>query len=430
MAATTEPGPATFPVPPLAARLFDLARAQGYEARIVGGAVRDWLAGLPIGDIDMAVAAPIDAFADACRADGIRVIETGLSHGTVTVLSPARPGGGNPDAANSDSANAGIGGPIEVTQTRVDLETDGRHAVVGFSDDWKADASRRDFTINAIYIDADGQIDDPLGGRADLESGTLRFAGNAAQRVEEDALRMLRYCRFLPRFGSAGIDPAAAAALRDAAPTAARLSGERVAVECRRLFGMDDGAAGIRLLQETGIAAPALGTALEPGHLAHLADKAGFDAGIDPHRAWLVRLAALTAPGRAPVLAQRLGLSRQDSRLLAGLDSGDPAQTAALLNGPDWQQGAYVMVRDQLPPAALLVVAAARCGRTADPDHLAMLASWMPPEFPLAAADLLSHGVDKGPRLGEMLRAAEAHWVGEGFAPSRQDLIDFAMTPG
>ena len=102
MAAATEPGATAFPMPPLAARLFALARAEGYEARIVGGAVRDWLAGLPIGDIDMAVAAPIDAFADACRADGIRVIETGLSHGTVTVLSPARPGGANPDAANSD----------------------------------------------------------------------------------------------------------------------------------------------------------------------------------------------------------------------------------------------------------------------------------------------------------------------------------------
>ena len=425
MAATTEPGPAAFPVPPLAARLFALARAEGYEARIVGGAVRDWLSGLPIGDIDMAVAAPIDAFADACRADGIRVIETGLSHGTVTVLSPARSGGANPDAAIGDMCRS-----IEVTQSRVDLETDGRHALVGFSDDWKADASRRDFTINAIYIDADGQIDDPLGGRADLKSGTLRFAGNAAQRVEEDALRMLRYCRFLPCFGSAGIDPAAAAALRDAAPTAARLSGERVAAECRRLFSMDDGAAGIHLLQDTGISAHALGTALEPGHLAHLVDKAGFDAGIDPHQAWLVRLAALMAPGCAPVLAQRLRLSRQDSRLLAGLDKGDPTQTAALLNGPNWQQGAYVMVRDQLPPAALLVVAAARCGSTADSDHLAMLASWVAPEFPLAAADLLSHGVDKGPDLGKMLCAAEAHWVGQGFAPSRQDLIDFAMTLG
>ncbi len=425
MAATTEPGLAAFPVSPLASRLFDLARAKGYEARIVGGSVRDWLAGLPIGDIDMAVAAPIDEFADACRADRIRVIETGLSHGTVTVLGPARPGGANPDSANTD-----MDGPIEVTQTRVDLETDGRHALVGFSDDWKADASRRDFTINAIYIDADGQIDDPLGGRADLRSGTLRFAGNAAQRVKEDALRMLRYCRFLPRFGLAGIDPDAAAALHNAAPTAARLSGERVAAECRRLFGMDDCAAGIQLLQDTGIAVHALGTALKPGHLDYLADKAAFDAGIDPHQAWLVRLAALTVPGSASALSQRLRLSRQDSRLLAGLDTGDPAQTAALLNGLDWQQGAYVTVREQLPPAALLVVALARCGRIADPNHLAMLASWVAPEFPLAAADLLSHGVDKGPRLGEMLRASEAHWVGEGFSPSRQDLIDFAMTSG
>ena len=430
MAATTEPGAAAFPVPSLAERLFALARTQGYEARIVGGAVRDWLASLPIGDIDMAVAVPIDAFADACRADGLRVIETGLSHGTVTVLSPTRLDGARLDGASPDGASPDWGGPIEVTQTRVDLETDGRHAVVGFSDDWKADALRRDFTINAIYIDADGQIDDPLGGIADLEAGILRFAGTAAQRVEEDALRMLRYCRFLPRFGSAGIDPDAAAALRDAAGTAAHLSGERVAAECRRLFGMNDGVAGMRLLQDTGIAAHALGVMLELEHLDHLADKAGFDAGIDPFHAWIVRLAALTAPGRAPVLAQRLRLSRQDSRLLAGLDSDDPAQTAALLTGPGWQQGAYVMVRDQLPPAAMLVVAAARCGRAADPDHLATLASWRPPEFPLAAADLLSHGVDKGPRLGEMLRAAEAHWVEQDFAPSRQDLIDFAMTPG
>ena len=159
MAATTEPGAAAFPAPPLAARLFALARGQGYEARIVGGSVRDWLAGLPIGDVDMAVAAPIDAFADACRADGLRVIEAGISHGTVTVLGPARPDGADPDWAHPD-----CGAPIEVTQTRVDLETDGRHAVVGFSDDWTADASRRDFTINAIYIDADGEIDDPLGG--------------------------------------------------------------------------------------------------------------------------------------------------------------------------------------------------------------------------------------------------------------------------
>ena len=124
------------------------------------------------------------------------MIETGLSHGTVTIA--------------QDGEN------IEVTQTRVDLETDGRHARVGFSTDWVADASRRDFTINAIYLDADGRIDDPLGGLADLRGGVLRFAGEAAQRVEEDALRMLRYCRFLPRFGGGRPDAAALAAIAGA----------------------------------------------------------------------------------------------------------------------------------------------------------------------------------------------------------------------
>ena len=437
MAPTTEPGEAGFPIPPLAARLFALARAKGCEARIVGGAVRDWLAGLPIGDIDMAVAAPIGSFADACRAEGLRVVETGLSHGTVTVLDPANADRGGPDRGGPDR-----GGPVEVTQTRVDLETDGRHAVVGFSDDWKADASRRDFTINAIYIDADGRLDDPLGGVADLKAGILRFAGAAAQRVEEDALRMLRYCRFLPRFGSSGVDADAAAALGDAAPMAAHLSGERVAAECRRLFGMDDGAAGIRLMQETGIAAHALGLPLELAHLDHLAGRAGFEAGIDPQQAWLVRLSALTATGGAAVLARRLRLSRQDSRLLAALDAGvgnefgnsveraGPAGTAALLNGPDWARGAYALLRDRVPPSAALIVAAARCGSAVTPDRIALLASWTPPQFPLAAADLLSHGVDKGPRLGEMLRAAEAYWVAQDFVPSKEALIDFAMTPG
>ena len=192
----SDPPLTPFPVSPLAQRLFALAAAAGHEARIVGGAVRDWQAGFDIGDIDMAVAAPIEAFASRCRDAGLRVIETGLSHGTVTV------------AVDGDA--------IEVTQTRVDLETDGRHALVGFSDDWQADARRRDFTINALYLDADGRVDDPLGGLADLRNGMLRFAGDAAQRVEEDALRMLRYCRFLPRFGGGSTDADALVAIAGA----------------------------------------------------------------------------------------------------------------------------------------------------------------------------------------------------------------------
>lgn len=422
--AASEHSAAGFPVPPLARRLFALAEAGGVEARIVGGAVRDWLAAdrpghgpegrAQAGDIDMAVAAPIADFARLCRDDGLRVIETGIDHGTVTIIDPAI------DPAPGAAGN----GAIEVTQTRLDLATDGRHAVVGFSDDWAADAERRDFTINAIYIRADGSLDDPLGGIDDLRDGRLRFAGEAARRVEEDALRMLRYCRFLPRFGAGGVDADAEAAIRSRAASASRLSGERVAAECRRLFGMHGGNAGIRLMRESGLDEPSLGTRLVPDNLAVLSG-AGDLAAVAPDSRWLVRLAALTPAASADVLADRLRLSRRERRLLAGLDLADAAAMAARLTGDDWRRTAYFLAGDGMPPAAVLIVAATRAGMEMKADHLAELAGWVPPEPPLAAADLLSHGVDRGPALGEMLRAAEQHWVAHDFTPSRQDLLAF-----
>lgn len=415
-----EQSAAGFPVPPLARRLFALAWTGGFEARIVGGAVRDWLAGdrldcgpdgrALVGDIDMAVAAPIEDFAQLCRDDGLRVIETGIDHGTVTIIDLA------PGAADESA--------IEVTQTRLDLETDGRHAVVGFSDDWAADAERRDFTINAIYIRDDGSLDDPLGGIADLRDGRLRFAGEAARRVEEDALRMLRYCRFLPRFGAGGVDADAEAAIRSQAASASRLSGERVAAECRRLFGMQGGDAGIRLMWESGLDEPALGTRLVPDNLAVLAG-AGDLAVVAPDSRWLIRLAALTPAARADALADRLRLSRRDRRLLTGLGVTDAAEMADRLTSDAWRRTAYFLAGDGIPPPAVLIVAAARAGMELKADHLAALAGWVPPEAPLVAADLLSHGVDRGPALGEMLRAAEAHWVAHDFTPSRQDLLAF-----
>ena len=157
--------------------IFDAARRLGGEARIVGGAVRAWLAGFDVREIDMAVNLPIQAITNELQQNQrVKVIYTGLHHGTVTVVS------------GKDR--------IEVTQTRSDYETDGRHALVRFQDDWTLDAVRRDFTINAMYLDAFGQIFDPLNGHADLAARRLRCIGTAAERVQEDALRMLRYCRF------------------------------------------------------------------------------------------------------------------------------------------------------------------------------------------------------------------------------------------
>ena len=403
-----------FPVSPLAARLFDLARAGGHEARIVGGAVRDWQAGLPIGDIDMAVAVEIEVFARLCRDAGLRVIETGLSHGTVTVAEDAE--------------------AIEVTQTRVDLETDGRHARVGFSDDWAADARRRDFTVNAIYLDADGRIDDPLGGIDDLRRGILRFAGDARQRVEEDALRMLRYCRFLPRFGGAGIDEEAVAAIAGAASSAAGLSGERVASECRKLFAMADAGLGVDILHRTGLDRGALGQRIDPSRLAWLAgDALAADASspswADLPSAWLVRLAVVMPPGCAAPLADRMRLSREERRCLECLDLAAPDDTCRRLGQPGWQRAAYGIRKSDMSPAAVLAVAAARAGASVTAEHLAALQVWQPPSFPLTGADLLSHGVDSGPALGEMLRGLEQHWLAEDFRPSRKDLIAMIGSP-
>lgn len=402
----TSPGP--FPVSPLARRLFALAAAAGHEARIVGGAVRDWQAGFQIGDIDMAVAAPIETFADICRDAGLQVIETGLAHGTVTIVRD--------------------GEAIEVTQTRVDLETDGRHARVGFSDDWQADASRRDFTINAIYLDADGRIDDPLSGIADLRSGVLRFAGEAAHRVTEDALRMLRYCRFLPRFGGGRCDEAAVAAITQAASAAASLSGERVAAECRKLFGMPDAGLGIAVLHHTGLDRGAFGLEIDPSRLEWLSgDARAKDAAMlswaDTPTAWMVRLAAVMPAGCAATLADRMRLSREERRCLEALDLDDPGRLCRSLGAEGWQRMAYQMRKERMSPAAILAVAAARGGKAVASSHLAAIHNWQPPEFPLTGADLLSHGVDKGPALGETLRRLERHWVAQDFAPTRDQMM-------
>jgi len=153
-------------------QIFAQAQALGGEARIVGGAVRDWLSNYPVGDIDMAINLPIETVASHMVACDMRVVETGLKHGTITLY---------------DDDNQ-----IELTQTRVDLETDGRHAIVAHDQDWARDAARRDFTINALYLDKSGGIFDPLDGRADLQAGRLRFAGDAGLRVKEDALRRQR----------------------------------------------------------------------------------------------------------------------------------------------------------------------------------------------------------------------------------------------
>jgi len=386
---------------PLVKRIFAAARACGGEARIVGGAVRDWLVGAPVHDIDMAVNLPIGDVAAYLTGDGIKTAETGIAFGTVTVV----------DRADQ----------VELTQTRVDLETDGRHAVVAHNADWAADARRRDFTVNAMYLDESGQIFDPLGGVADLRAGCLRFAGDAAQRVQEDALRMLRYCRFLPRFSHGGIDPDARAALQAHAALCQHLSGERVAQELRQIMTAPSLSTVITLMHETALDQHALGVGL---NVAPAIAAATLDQTVIATVGWTALLAAVMPVGAAETLALRLRLGRREAAELARLDAGLDETALAGLNGPSWQKTAYWC---QPYTAALYVVQSLRNGIAPDGDRLDKLISWEPPRYPLRGADLLSHGVDNGPGLGQMLSDAEARWVASGFRLEKAALLSWLI---
>ena len=391
---------------PLVIQIFTQAVVLGGEARIVGGAVRDWLAGYPVSDIDMAINLPIETVASHLVACDMCVVETGLKHGTITLHD------------KNDQ--------IELTQTRVDLEADGRHAIVAHDKDWAHDAARRDFTINAIYLDSSGGLFDPLDGMADIQAGRLRFAGDAGLRVQEDALRMLRYCRFLPRFAATGIDPQAQTALGKYASLCVSLSGERIANEMRRIMVGGCFKDVIGLMQDSRIDRSTLGLSLDPSRLANDDENAVMVAGLGAkvNFAWLVNLAVAVPSGSAALLAERLRLSRVEKRCLTRLDRGLGDDDLTMLSGTKWRQAAYYLG----DMAALLVaVQSLRNGNALDASRLAELISWTPPQRPICGADLLSHGVDIGPGLGQMLEGAERRWVTSNFKLEKATLLEWLL---
>uniref|UniRef100_UPI0013567CD1 CCA tRNA nucleotidyltransferase n=1 Tax=Roseomonas sp. 18066 TaxID=2681412 RepID=UPI0013567CD1 len=257
-------------------------------ARAVGGVVRDILAGRPVHDIDVAAPLAPEAIAERLRAAGLKVFETGLQHGTVTAV------------LNHE--------PVEVTSLRQDLATDGRHATVAWTQDWREDAARRDFTMNAMSLDADGRLWDYFGGRDDLAAGRLRFVGDPATRLAEDYLRVLRFFRFHARYGIGAPEAAALAAIRAAVPGLARLSAERVWMELKRLLEGPSPADSLALMRDTGVLPAILP---EAGALDALARS---EAPPDP----LLRLSLLLAADPAPI-AKRLKLSGDETRRLRDL---------------------------------------------------------------------------------------------------------------
>lgn len=369
--------------------LAAIARAGG-RARFVGGCVRDAVAGRAVADVDVATDLTPEVVQDALYGADIKALPTGIAHGTVTAIVDRR--------------------PFEVTTLRRDVETDGRHAKVAFTDDWAEDAMRRDFTMNALYADADGTLYDPTGGLPDLAAGRVRFVGDAAARIAEDALRILRFFRFHARFGKGEPDPAGLDACAAAAPTIGRLSAERVAQEMRKLLVADAAPQTLWLMAVRGIL-----TQVSPslGDLDRLERLVAIERELRTADAVRRLSALLPASTKAAIaLADRLKLSGRERDRLIGMATplGQPiaARIELYRRGPEG-------FRD----AVLLAGANGADWRAA----LAAVDGWPVPSLPVRGADLLASGLMPGPALGRRLAEIEQRWIDSGFTLDRETLL-------
>lgn len=347
--------------------------------RWVGGAVRDTLLGVAVADIDCATTHLPGAVIDLCRAAGIRTVPTGIEHGTITAILPD--------------------GTVEVTTLRRDVETDGRRATIAFASDWRDDAARRDFTINALYTHPETlEITDYFGGIADLEARRVRFIGDARERIREDHLRILRYFRFQARFGDA-LDPEAVEACRELASTLKGLSRERVAMELLGILALPDPVPTVELMNELGVLPVILPEARQT-EIATLAALIRAEGAQDVAADAIRRLAALIppVPAIAETVAARLRLSKQQrARLIC-----DAARVPADADNPRalaYAEGVGCAIDRLLLSGA----------------DIAPLRDWEVPQLPLKGGQIVARGVGAGPEVARVLRAVENRWIAEGF---------------
>jgi poly(A) polymerase len=375
-------------------------------ARLVGGAVRDRLAGIDVVDHDLATPDPPESVMHTLADIGIRTVPTGLAHGTVTAILD--------------------GVPFEITTLRRDVRTDGRHAETAWTDDWQADAARRDFTINAMSLDRAGVLHDYFGGRDDLVAGRVRFVGEAARRIEEDHLRILRFFRFQARYGRGSPDPDAARAIGENASLITRLSAERVWSELKRLLAAPRPADAVRLMEQFDVLRFAVPEGADPARL-----EAGEAIGMpaDP----ILRTAMLLT-GDAAAFAARLRLSGQDAERLVRLRATPPPDPGA---DPDEIRRRLADTDNELLAGASWLAEAARPDAYPPQAWSALrdaIAATPRPIFPLAGRDAIALGQKPGPAVGEALAAVRAWWLErgarDGAAECRSELARQLSAPG
>ena len=414
MTAASEPGAAPCTLPASLAGADWLVRAEtqavfkaiaeaGFSARIVGGAVRNALIGRAVADIDFATTAQPNAVVALATAAGLKAIPTGIDHGTITVV---------------------VGRVAhEVTTLREDVESFGRHARVAFTADWQADARRRDFTINALYCEADGSVFDPLDGLPDLRARRVRFIGNADERIREDYLRILRFFRFHAEYGHGEMDEDSLAACVREREGLGHLSGERVRAELMKLLVAAGGVATIGFMTTAGIGAIVLGVAPE---VAALTRMAAFEQAHGERPDPVLRLAALLPSGtNIEDLKVKLRLSSLEAQRLHQANTL-ATQLDSRIDDTQGKVAIYRAGRAAFADAVMLA-AARKPTAAAWPRLLRLVRGWQPPRLPVRGADLLARGVPPGPAIGRLLAAFEDWWVAEGF-PSDPATIDVRLS--
>lgn len=360
------------------------------RARYVGGAVRDTLLGIPVKDVDVATPLLPDEVIERLAAAEIRSVPTGIEHGTITAVLPE--------------------GPVEITTLRHDVSTDGRRATVAFASDWREDAARRDFTINALYADpVTREVSDYFGGLSDLGYRRVRFIGDARQRIREDHLRILRYFRFQARFGSQPADSESESACAELAATLKGLSRERIGMEFLNLLSLPDPAPTVTRMHELGVLDVILPHA-ETERLTRLVAEEQRQ-GAEPSA--IRRLAALLPPD--PALAEQVAARFR----LSGAQKKRLVQAAERVSGPKNAHAlAYHVGRVEAEDWLLL-----------EGGDIAPLDGWEVPVFPLKGGAVVARGIAAGPEVARILLMVEAHWVAEGFpdAARVQELLDEAL---
>lgn len=376
--------------------VMDVLNHDGDMARFVGGCVRSAVLDLPIADVDIATRHLPEETTRLLREAGIRVEPTGLQHGTVTAV------------INHEH--------FEITTLRLDVETDGRRAVVAFTDDWREDAARRDFTMNAMFLRPDGTLDDPFGGHGDALSGRVRFVGDPATRIQEDVLRILRFFRFHAYYGKDGIDPTGLKACAAHAEMIDTLSGERIRVEFLKLLSAPEPEQVLEAMEEAGIFTAFLPGPYSRDDLVRLREIEGTEPDA------LLRLAAF-APERDGHAFKASKRMRFSNAQIARFRDLSRASVGGLEAEIDIRRAIYTLGNALFEDAARLAFARGGITRETADVLLSASAAWPKPELPVRGKDIMEIGLAAGPGIGEVLKQVENWWIGGNFEAGRETAL-------